>query len=191
MLELNKLLAGWKAALLAVVLLAPIVALSDEPYAQVLKFLPQSKHTLTEGIRTAAKPPAVALSAKFELDDHGRLSLSVYMAGRGLTRDARHNALREIAGNPTTTQWKPDNAALTDPGDVATATKQLALLSRARFSLLDILGRAAKLGGSPFLIAPVVRDGTPQFLVLLADNGHVVRVWFDLKTGKQLYSDAR
>src|SRR5262245_14947374 len=72
----------------------------------LLKALPNSKHTLLEGIQQVCKAPAKPISAKFELED-GKLSLSVYTAGLGLDVDAEHNALREHAGSPEGAAWDP------------------------------------------------------------------------------------
>src|SRR5260370_30356767 len=64
-----------------------------EDYTALLKVLSNSKRSLAEGIRQAAKSTEVPISAKFELDDNGKLSLSVYTAENGLTTDAEHNVL--------------------------------------------------------------------------------------------------
>ena len=51
--------------------------------ANLLNALPASKQSLAAGIQQAqAKPPETAISAKFEIDDKGRLALSVYTVSR-------------------------------------------------------------------------------------------------------------
>src|SRR5262245_59460880 len=77
--------------------------------ADVLKALPSAKVTLSAGIQQAqAKPPEVSVSAKFEMDDKGQLSLSVYTAEKGLAVDAEHNVLKELSGSPTAAKWSPE-----------------------------------------------------------------------------------
>jgi hypothetical protein len=63
------------------------LALAADEYQQLHQALAGTKHTLAEGIAEVAKAPAVALSAKFEIED-GKLSLSVDMAEKGLTTPA-------------------------------------------------------------------------------------------------------
>src|SRR5690349_12606805 len=73
----------------------------------LLKALPAAKHTLAEGIQKVSKGAEAAISAKFEVED-GKLSLSVYMAGKGLGVAAESNVLQEYAGSPESADWKPE-----------------------------------------------------------------------------------
>src|SRR5207249_387699 len=87
---------------LALAILAPQPAMAQEKeneYGALLKVLSNSKHSLADGIRQATKSTEVPISAKFELDDNGKLSLSVYTAENGLTTDAEHNVLKELSGS--------------------------------------------------------------------------------------------
>ena len=74
---------------------APPVVAGD-----LLTQLKGSKLTLAQGIAQAEKDSGPAISAKFELDE-GHLSLSVYTAKAGLDKDAEHNVLMELSGDPT------------------------------------------------------------------------------------------
>src|SRR6059058_22638 len=76
-----------------------LAALSDDS-AALVKALAKTKHTLADGIKQVSKAPETAISAKFELDDNGKLSLSVYTAEKGLGVDAEHNVLKEYGGSP-------------------------------------------------------------------------------------------
>src|SRR5215213_7604146 len=61
-----------------------LLAAADADTAKLLGMLPTSKLTLAQGIeQAAAKSPEVAISAKFEIGDDGKLALSVYTAERG------------------------------------------------------------------------------------------------------------
>jgi len=53
-------------------------------YAGVCSSPGKTKHTLLDSVRQVSRGGAVPISAKFELED-GKLSLSVYTAGKGLS----------------------------------------------------------------------------------------------------------
>src|SRR5262249_32248336 len=96
--------------------LAAVVAAGFGPNRrgdEVLQALSRSKHTLADGIKQAAKSPAEAISAKFEMED-GKLSLSVYTVAKGLDADAEHNVLQELAGGPDADTWKPETEVFKD-----------------------------------------------------------------------------
>ena len=90
------LLAGLASARALVPVPASTRARAEEA---LLKALPASKHTLAEGIQQVSKGTEAAISAKFEVED-GKLSLSVYTAGKGLGISAERNQLQEYAGSP-------------------------------------------------------------------------------------------
>jgi hypothetical protein len=87
-------------------------AAQDEGYSKLLKALSDTKLTLADGLQYV-KPPAVPISAKFELENkpNAKLSLSVYVATRGFQMGAKANQLNELAGTATT-PWKPEASAL-------------------------------------------------------------------------------
>jgi hypothetical protein len=180
---------AWAAAVLLALSAGsfrPLAAAEKAEYAKLLPTLAKSKHTLADGIKQASKSPEVAISAKFELEE-GRLSLSVYTAEKGLGTDAEHNVLKELAATPAAAAWKPSVEVFKDVPHVSRASQQLALMSLTKFSLLDILEKAAKdQPGTAFSITPVLRDGKAQFAVLVAVEGNVVEVHYDLLTGERV-----
>lgn len=147
--------------------------------AALLKALPKSKHSLADGIRQAAKAPEVAISAKFELDDKGALSLSVYTAEKGSGTDAEHNVLKELAGSPEAGAWAPEAETFKDVPHVARASQQLTLVSLATVALADVAEKAAK-AGTVYSITPVVRDGKGWLAVLVASEGKSAEMFYDL-----------
>jgi hypothetical protein len=167
--------------------LCPVAATENDEYAKLLPALAKSKLTLAEGVKqAAAKSPEVAISAKFELED-GKLSLSVYTAEKGLRADAEHNVLKEVAGSPEAAAWKPEVEVFKDVPHVSRASQQLALMSLSKFSLLDMLGKAEKdQPGTAFSITPVLREGKAEFAVLVAGEGKVVQLDYDLLTGERV-----
>jgi hypothetical protein len=185
-------LGPWRIAVLLALSasgLWPVAAADKEDYGKLLQALPMSKRTLADGIKqAAAKAPEVAISAKFELEE-GKLSLSVYTAEKGLGADAEHNLLKELAGSPEAAQWKPQVEVFKDVPHVSRASQQLTLMSHSKFSLLDILRKAEKdQPGTVFSIAPVLRDRKAQFVVLVASQGNVVELRYDLMTGERVQS---
>jgi hypothetical protein len=96
----------------------------DQDYGALLKALPNSKLMLADGLRQAAKSGEVPISAKFELNDEGKLSLSVYTAEKGLNHDAEHNVLKELSGSPEATQWNPAVEVFKDVEHIARSAEQ-------------------------------------------------------------------
>ena len=171
-------------ALLAILSIAQDHA--QEPNA-LLKELPQSKLTLADGIRHAAKgKDEVSISAKFELDDNRKLSLSVYTAEKGLAVDAEHNVLKELAGSPEAPQWAPETEVFKDVEHISRSATQLTLMSLSKVTLLDIIGKAEKTQkGTVFSIKPLLQDRKARFVVLIASEGKVVELNYDLMTGEE------
>jgi hypothetical protein len=159
----------------------------EDDYGKLIQALPKSKITLAEGIQQAAKSPETAISAKFEFDDNGKLSLSVYTAEKGLAVDAEHNVLKELSGSPEADKWKPEVEVFKDVPHVCRASGQLVLMSLAKPSLLDIIKKAeTDQPGTVFSITPVVQDRKAQFVVLVSAKDKAVELRYDLMTGELL-----
>lgn len=134
--------------------------------AALVKALPQSKLSLADGIRQAEKLGGPPISAKFEFDDAGKLSLSVYAAGKGLDSDAEHNVLKELSGSPEQAKWSPETEVFKDVEHVARSSEQLTLMRLSRFTLADVLAIAQKEHpGTVFSITPMVKAHRPVFVV--------------------------
>jgi len=152
-----------------------------EDYTGLLKVLSNSKHSLADGIRQATKSTEVPISAKFELDDNGKLSLSVYTAEKGLTTDAEQNVLKELSGSPETAEWKPEVEVFKDPEHLKRAAEQQTLMALSQMSLLDVIAKAQKQQrGTVFSVTPVIVGNQPKFNVLVANNGRVITLAYDL-----------
>jgi len=152
-----------------------------EDYTALLKVLSNSKHSLADGIRQATKSTQVPISAKFELDDNGKLSLSVYTAENGLTTDAEHSVLKELSGSPEAAAWSPEVEVFKDPEHLKRAANQQTLMGLSQMSLLDVIAKAQKQQpGTVFSVTPVVVGHQPKFNVLVADNGRVITLSYDL-----------
>jgi hypothetical protein len=151
----------------------------------LLKALPKSKQTLLGGIQQAqAKAPETAISAKFEMDDKGELSLSVYTAEKGLSADAEHNVLKELSGNPAAAKWSPEVEVFKDVPHVARSAQQLAVMALSSLSLADVIKRAEKdQPGTVYSVIPMLRGRKPVFTVLVASGEKTIEREYDAVTG--------
>jgi hypothetical protein len=161
---------------------------SQAEYGPLLAVLSKSKLTLANGItQAAAKAPETAISAKFELDDHKQLSLSVYTAEQGLDTDAEHNVLKELAGSPEGERWSPEVEVFEDAAHLKRSAAQLTLMALSPHTLLDIIAKAGQeQQGTVFSITPVVEHRQAQFVVLVAAQGKVVALRYNLMTGESM-----
>jgi hypothetical protein len=154
----------------------------DADYSNLLTALSASKLTLADGL-AYVRSPAVPISAKFELEDKPdhKLSLSVYVAERGLKVGAKHNRLDELAGDPTTAPWKPSVSPLAG-SDLSDGVEQLAVAAKARGSLMDVYNKAeADSGGRIISIRSSFHSGQQGFAVEVVRFGAVSELLYDLK----------
>jgi hypothetical protein len=131
--------------------------------------------------------PAAAISAKYEVGDGGRVSLSIYVAAQG-ARNGGRAFLKELAGDPLAPTWSPASETLRSGPDVAEATEQRHLMAMTKLTLLEI-ARTAKVDqpGTVFSIVPSVVGGRPEFIALvLGPNSQVATLAYDVKTGRRL-----
>ena len=161
-----------------------LTAEQEEETSALLAKLPQSKHSLADGIKQAEKEEGIAISAKFEMEGD-ELSLSVYTAKPGRSTDAEHNTLVELAGNPTTDQWKPKKEVFEDKPHIARASMHLTLIQLTPLTLEDVVKKAAaQQPGTVYAVSPAIREGKPVFEVLVATPDHKsVPLTLDLRTG--------
>ncbi len=160
---------------------------NDEETGALLNVLNNSQVGMAEGIRQLTKGGEAAISAKYELDDDKKLSLSVYTAERGLAEDPEHNVLKELSGSPEQSPWAPHAEVFQDIPHVARASGHLMLISLSRRSLADYIDTAQKQQkGKVFSAIPEVKNGRPVLLVLVADQGKVKEVRYDLETGQAI-----
>ena len=169
---------------LAVVLLMtmfgvmPVASADDSKDTKaLLEALGKSKHTLIDSVRQTAKGGAVAISAKFELED-GKLSLSVYTAEKGLSVPPEQNVLQELSGSPEQDKWEPTVEVFKDVPHVARSSQQLTLMALGKASLTNIIARVEKTqSGTVFSVTPVIRNHKAVAEVLVADDGKVKKVF--------------
>src|ERR1700694_1089995 len=155
----------------------PLANADDSKGTQALReTLGKSKHTLLDGVQEATKGGAVPISAKFELED-GKLSLSVYTAGKGLSVAPERNVLQELSGSPEQDKWEPKVEVFKDVPHVARSSEQLTLMALGKSSLADPIARVQKTqSGTVFSVTPIIRNHKPVAEVLVAEKGKVKKV---------------
>jgi hypothetical protein len=103
-----------------------------------------------------------AIEAKFEIGDDGKLSLSIYPVGKGITTDAERNTFFELAGDPTAATYAPEKAEFTVPDveHLTRSARDLTLVQTANITLrqaVDAVDRAVP-GGFVYWAIPTIRD---------------------------------
>jgi hypothetical protein len=154
---------------------------------QVIAALPMAKITLLEGIREARVRGAEVISAKFEMDDSGKLSLSIYTAPLGLGVPAEANPMTELSGDPTALPFAASAEVFADKEHIARASTHLAIMQLSRMSLAQIIGRALYVQrGIPYSVAnPSIRNQQPVADVfIVGQDGKSVRVTVNVQTGQ-------
>jgi hypothetical protein len=131
---------------------------ADEETTALLRVLGNAKLSLADGLRQVSKGGEAAISAKFELDDNKKLSLSVYTAEKGLAQDPEHNVLKEFSGSPEQLPWSPEAEVFKDLEHVSRACGHLTLMALAKHSLADFISMAHKHKGLVFSAAPEVQN---------------------------------
>jgi len=135
--------------------------------ADTVSRLGQSKLTLVQGIRQAAKTQGAPISAKFEFED-GKFWLSVYTA-KDMKADAEHNTLMELKGEASAPAWKPNVEVFEDKEHLTRSAMQLTLLQLSRADLSAIVEKAASTEkGTPYSAIPAVRSGKAVVVVKFA-----------------------
>jgi hypothetical protein len=166
---------------------SPAKSYDDEETTALLQVLNNSKVSVAEGVQQLTKGGEAAISAKYELDDNKKLSLSVYTAEKGLGADPEHNVLKEFSGSPEQTPWAPEAEVFKDIPHVARASGQLTEMAMAKHSLADFIAMAQKQHqGMVFSAIPDIQNHRPVLLVLVADKGKVSQVLFDLETARAI-----
>jgi len=160
--------ANLMSAFLAVGTFTGMVSAAENGDVETVSRLDQSKLTLIEGIRQAAKTQGAPISAKFEFED-GKFWLSVYIARAGIGPDAEHNTLIEIKGEPNTAAWNPKVEVFEDRKHLTRSAMQLTLLQQSRLGLAAVVEKAAAdEKGTPYSAIPALKNGKPVVVVKFA-----------------------
>ena len=160
--------------------------------AALLALLPDSKLSLADGLKLVSKGAETPISAKFEFDHEKKLSLSVYTAEKGLVLEPEDNVLKELSGSPEQSAWSPEVEVFKDKRHLTRASGQLVLMSLSPRSLLEIVNDASKRqSGTVYSITPRLQARKPVFVVLVAKEGKVISMAYDILTGKFVWQNER
>ena len=154
-----------------------------ENEADLLKNLPQSKHSLTDAIVQVEKMGEFPTAAKFEYED-GALHLAVYASGKGKKLDAEHNVLKEHKGDPKQATWKPKTEIFKDVEHISRAAEYHTLMEVSPASLREIAVKAQS-NGRVLWVIPVVAGGKPVFDVGVLAAGKVQHIQYGLLDGQK------
>jgi hypothetical protein len=133
-----------------------------------------SKISLGAGVRQVEAAFGRTIEAKFELDDAGALSLSIYPVGKSITLDAERNVFEEASGDPKTRPWTPGLEVFADAEHLTRSARDLTLVQTASLRLADAvaLAEAQVPGGITYWAIPTMRHHRAGYgvYVLAPDN---------------------
>src|SRR5215470_8946235 len=102
-----------------------------------LNILQQSMMSLSDGIALAEAQQGPTIEAKFELDDSGKLSLSLYPAGQAIDVDAERNKFQELAGDPTVSPFNGSLEVFQDQEHLTRSARDLTLIQLSNLTVAD------------------------------------------------------
>jgi hypothetical protein len=112
------------------------------PDAKAVPLLGTAKISLLQGINKVQAKFGPVIEAKFELDDSGALSLSVYPVTKGLRTNAEFNVFEEAAGPATASPWKPSIEVFKDREHLTRSSFDLTVMQLSSINLATAVQRA-------------------------------------------------
>lgn len=144
---------------------------SRTPDAKAVPLLGKAKITLVEGINQVEAKYGPANEAKFELDDSGALSLSVYPSAKGLKNDAEFNVFEEASGPAAASPWKPSIKVFKDREHLTRSAFNLTLMQQSKINLATAVQRAlAKQPGIAYWAIPILQGKKPAIGVYIRSS---------------------
>jgi hypothetical protein len=137
-----------------------------------------SQIKMSQALTQAEAQNGVTIEAKFELDDAGKLSLSVYPIGQPITFDAERNVFQELSGDPTVASWTPSLEVFHDQEHLTRSARDLTLVQLSRRTLRDVVGRAEPYGRVYWAI-PTIQEGRAGYGMYLMRDGVSRYVFID------------
>lgn len=117
----------------------------------------QAKVSMADGF-AKAKASGGLIEAKYELGSDGKLSLSIYPAGKGLTTDAERNVFQELSGDPTATTFTGKLESFEDRDHLVRSSRDLTLVQLSKLTLEDAVTQASK-NGFVYWAIPTIKKG--------------------------------
>jgi hypothetical protein len=107
------------------------------------------------------------IEAKYELDDSGALSLSVYPASKGGALDAERNLFEEASAAPAA-PWSPGLEVFHDQEHLTRSARDLTLVQLGRVPLAEVVAEAGE-HGTVYWAIPTIQEGRAGYGVYLLD----------------------
>jgi hypothetical protein len=167
------------AALLSLAVMAVAVGMAGAggqkrtPDQRAIPLLDTVQTSMLAGIQQVQKTYGPVIEAKYELDDAGKLSLSIYPVTKGIRTNAEFNVFEEVAGAPDVPEWKPSVEVFKDAEHLTRSSFDLTVLQMGHMSLAAAIRHAlARQPGVPYWAVPTLRGTKPGVGVYVkSDNG--------------------
>jgi len=135
------------------------------PDAKAVPLLSQATVTLLQGIKQTQAKYGRVIEAKFELDDSGALSLSVYAAPKG------YDVFDEVSGSPTSAPWKPSSEVIKEREDLVNSAFDLTIVQEGGVGLAAAVRHAlAQQPGIPYWAVPTLHGKQPAIGVYIRSS---------------------
>jgi hypothetical protein len=130
-----------------------------------------SKISMADAAAQVETSTGTLIESKFEPDDSGKLSLSLYPVGKPVAVDAPNNVFQEASGDPTAAAFAPGLEAFHDFEHLARSTRDLTLVQLSQMSVRQAIGHGAELGFVYWTI-PTMQAGRAGYGVYgVSDDG--------------------
>src|SRR5262245_8833061 len=113
--------------------------------------------SMSAGLAQAAQTGPV-IEAKFEPDDSGNLSLSIYPV-KALNLDGERNVFQELSGDPTKTPWQTSLDTFHDFEHLTRSTRDLTLRQLSAFSIEQVVHEVEEDGAKVYWAVPTIQEG--------------------------------
>jgi hypothetical protein len=128
------------------------------PDAKAVPLLGTAKISLLQGIKQVQAKYGPVIEAKFELDDSGALSLSVYPVTKGLRTNAEFNVFEEASGPATASPWKPSIEVFKDREHLTRSSFDLTVMQLSSINLATAVQHAlARQAGIAYWAIPTLQ----------------------------------
>jgi hypothetical protein len=117
-----------------------------------------SKISMADAAAQVETATGTLIESKFEPDDSGKLSLSLYPLGKPVGVDAKNNTFQEASGDPTAMPFAPGLEVFHDFEHLTRSTRDLTLVQLSQLTVRDAITHGAELGFVYWAI-PTMQDG--------------------------------
>ena len=141
------------------------------PDARAVPLLDTAQITLVQGIKQVQAKYGPVIEAKFELDDSGALSLSVYPVTKRLMTNAEFNGFEEAAGPAAESPWKPSIEVFKDAEHLTRSSFDLTIMQLSHLKLATAVQRAlAQQPGIAYWAVPTLHGKKPAIGVYIRSS---------------------